>query len=292
MDALPHILAQLVELNEKLDRLIPSRAAPIDWSQGIAFRWQGQDKSPPLVSIRNPHRMALEDLLCIDHQKTTLVMNTRQFLQGLPCNNALLWGSRGTGKSSLVKAILSEFSRDNLRVIEVNREHLIDLPIIQEILVERSERFILFCDDLAFETDDAGYKALKALLEGSLCAQPDNVLIYATSNRRHLLPEYVEENLQARWINDELHQGEASEEKISLSERFGVWLSFRAFSQDQYLEMVAHWLEKLGRSQDLPNAREEALSYALFRGSRSGRVALQFAKDWVGRTLLKPKMAL
>lgn len=276
------IIAQLQALNDTLARLAPPPAQEPDWS-ALAFRWQGSQHRQPLLAIPAIQKLALDDLLGIDRQKQALLCNTRQFLQGLPCNHALLWGSRGTGKSSLIKALLGELAERGLRVVEVNRQHLIELPAIQEILRKRPERFVLYCDDLAFEADDAGYKALKAILEGSLDAQADNVLIYATSNRRHLLPEYAEENRQARWVEGELHQGEAVEEKISLSERFGVWLSFHPFNQDQYLAIVIHWLDRLGNRDDRETARHEALTYALLRGSRSGRVAWQFAKDWAGR---------
>jgi predicted AAA+ superfamily ATPase len=293
VDALAEILVQLRTLNDTLQRLAPPAPAPVDWDSAPAFRWQGAHHRQPLQPIRRTRSLQLADLLGIDRQKAALVNNTRQFLQGRPCNHALLWGSRGTGKSSLIQALLNAFAAQGLRVIEVSRQHLAELPAIQEILHDRPERFILYCDDLAFEADDAGYKALKAILEGSLAAMPDNLLIYATSNRRHLLPEYAEENLQARWVEGELHQGEAVEEKISLSERFGVWLSFQAFNQDQYLAIVRHWLDQLGGTTDWEIARGEALAYALLRGSRSGRVAWQFAKDWVGsRELANPGQSI
>ena len=287
MEALDRIAIALFKLSDRLDKLLPAEAAEPDWSTAIACRWQGVDHRQPLQAIARPHRLPLADLLGIDHQKRELDRNTRQFLQGLPANNALLWGAKGAGKSSLVKALLTEYADQGLRMVEVNRQHLVELADIQDTLYAQPEKFILFCDDLSFEADDAGYKALKAVLEGSLSEQPANVLIYATSNRRHLLPEYAEDNQQARWIEGELHQGEAVEEKISLSERFGVWLSFRAFNQDQYLEIVRHWLEKLDGVSDWEAARAEALRYALLRGSRSGRVAWQFAKDWSGRQAIE-----
>jgi predicted AAA+ superfamily ATPase len=216
-----------------------------------------------------------------------LVRNTRQFLAEAPANNALLWGSRGTGKSSLVKALLTEYGRSGLRLIEVYKSDLLHLPEIVERLFDRPERFILFADDLSFESNDPSYKALKAILEGSLYSSPQNVLFYATSNRRHLMPEYLDENLDARVHGHEVHPGEAVEEKISLSERFGLWLSFYPFHQEEYLSIVDHWLNRLGLDpSSSPVIHREALRFALQRGSRSGRVAQQFARDWVGRTRL------
>ncbi|MGX2031906.1 MULTISPECIES: ATP-binding protein [Methylocaldum] len=287
MELLAQLIARASELLDRLERRMPSGPAEPDWEGAIAFRWRGAGHANPLQPIRNPHRLALADILCVDRQKCELDRNTRQFIQGLPANNALLWGSKGTGKSSLIKALLNEYASVGLRVVEVDRQHLVELPDILELLYPRSEKFILFSDDLSFEADDAGYKALKSTLEGSFSAPPANVLIYATSNRRHLLPEYREENLQARHIEGEIHQGEAVEEKISLSERFGLWLSFYPFNQDQYLDIVRYWLDKLHTPlDDWEAVRTEALRFALQRGSRSGRVAWQFAKDWSGRMQL------
>lgn len=284
MEALERLLEKASGLVDRLEKLVPAGPEEPDWSGAIAFRWRGAGSRQRLQPIRHPHSLALADLLCVDRQKAELDRNTRQFLQGLPGNNALLWGSKGTGKSSLIKALLHEYAGAGLRIIEVDRQHLVELPDIIDLLYPRPEKFILYCDDLSFEADDAGYKALKAILEGSLSAPPANALIYATSNRRHLLPEYPDDNQQARWVEGELHQGEAVEEKISLSERFGVWLSFHAFTQDQYLAVVRHWLDRLGVPADGWDAAcAEALRYALLRGSRSGRVAWQFAKDWSGR---------
>lgn len=287
MDTLAQLIAKASELLDRLERRILSGPAEPDWEGAIAFRWRGVGHPNPLQLIRNPHRLALNDILCVDRQKSELDRNTRQFIRGLPANNALLWGSKGTGKSSLIKALLNEYAAEGLRVIEVDRQHLVELPDILDLLYSRPEKFILFSDDLSFEADDAGYKALKSTLEGSLSAPPANVLIYATSNRRHLLPEYHEENLMARQIEGEIHQGEAVEEKISLSERFGLWLSFYPFNQDQYLDIVRYWLDKLHTPlDDWEAVRTEALRFALQRGSRSGRVAWQFAKDWSGRMQL------
>lgn len=218
----------------------------------------------------------------MERQKEEITRNTRQFVEGRGANNVLLWGSRGTGKSSLIKAVLNAFSDRGLRLIEVQKHDLIDLPDIVDQFHNRPERFILFSDDLSFEGDDPGYKSLKAALDGSIAAPPENVLIYATSNRRHLLPEYMSENLEARMVDDELHQSEGTEEKVSLSERFGLWLSFYPFNQEQYLMIVDHWLQQKGYATDAA-ARAEALRWARMRGSRSGRVAFQFALDWSGR---------
>ena len=258
-----------------------------DWS-AMAYRWRKVRKQRYLEAVQSPHRLALDDLLGIEHQKQILARNTAQFVQGMPCNNALLWGSRGTGKSSLVKALLNEYAEQGLRLVEVDGQDLIDLPDIVAPLAVRAERFILFTDDLSFSADDASYRALKAALDGSVAVAPDNVIIYATSNRRHLMPEFMSENLQAQQIDGEIHHGETVEEKISLSERFGIWLSFYPFKQDQYLAIVAHWLDHL--APGLPfaaEAQQAALQWALHRGSRSGRVARQFASDWVGQQQLK-----
>ncbi|MEW7980215.1 MAG: ATP-binding protein [gamma proteobacterium symbiont of Phacoides pectinatus] len=283
----PQLLERAERLIERLEQLITPRQTPPDWGH-IAYRWR-----PPrgLEPVRHPHRIALDDLLCMERQKTEVARNTEQFLSRRTANNVLLWGSRGTGKSSLIKAILNEFSDRGLRLIEVEKHDLIALPEIVEQLCDRPERFVLYCDDLSFEGDDASYKSLKAILDGSIAAAPENVLIYATSNRRHLLPEYQQENQEARVIDEELHLGDSAEEKISLSERFGLWLSFHPFSQEQYLRIVDHWLERFGggTGDADPAVRAEALRWARARGSRSGRVACQFARDWAGRQPTRPK---
>ncbi|MET0117231.1 MAG: ATP-binding protein [Sedimenticola sp.] len=273
-------LARAEALLGRLEALVtPQQGAP-DWNH-IAFRWRG---SKGLQGVSSPHRVNLKDLLCMDLQKEEITRNTRQFVEGRNANNVLLWGSRGTGKSSLIKAVLNAFAGQGLRLIEVEKHDLVDLPDIVEHLVDRPERFILFCDDLSFEADDASYKSLKAILDGSIAAPPENVLIYATSNRRHLLPEFMSENLEARVVDRELHHGEAIEEKVSLSERFGLWLSFYPFSQEQYLEIADHWLAAMGAvTTASEEVRGEALRWALKRGSRSGRVAYQFALDRSGR---------
>ena len=265
-----------------LQALLGETATNPDWS-ALAYRWRSEGRSGYLEGIPHPRMIGLDDLLGIDRQKTELGRNTRQVLAGLPANNALLWGARGTGKSSLIRALLNAYADQGLRVIEVDRNDLVELPAVVAPLHERQEKYLLYCDDLSFEADDPGYKALKAALDGSLAAAPDNVLIYATSNRRHLLPEYNEENQQAQLLGGEIHHGEAVEEKISLSDRFGLWLAFHPFSQDQYLEIVTHHLQGLAGLELDDEAREEALRWALARGSRSGRVAWQFARDWAGR---------
>ena len=281
---LDQVLAErLASVLERLETLLPRVPKSPDWEGCRAFRWRRQPYGY-LQSVSHPHRLRLADLRCIDRQKGVLKLNVHQFLAGRPYNNVLLWGARGTGKSSLIKALLNEYADQGLRLIEVDKHDLLDLPEIVEPLYDRAERFLLYCDDLSFEANDPSYKALKAMLDGSISAAPDNVLLCATSNRRHLLPEYLRENQETRIVEGELHHGEAVEEKISLSERFGLWLSFHPFSQDDYLAIVAHWLEQLGGSEGLDEAaREEALRWALQRGSRSGRVAWQFARDWVGR---------
>lgn len=287
MSLSPSFIARLDALLDRLEPLLPPPAPSVDWSQHIAARWRKFHQRGVLEPVLRPHRLKLDDLQCIDRQKATLERNVRQFVAGRPANHALLWGSRGTGKSSLVKALLNEFAADGLRLIEVEAHDLHELPDIVDTLVGRPERFMIFCDDLSFEADDASYKALKAVLDGSVAAPPENILIVATSNRRHLLPEYMSENRDARIVEGELHHGEAVEEKVSLSERFGVWLSFRPFSQDDYLDVVQHWLHELGYHGPFDDtARGDALRWALTRGSRSGRVAWQFARDFVGRQAL------
>ena len=263
-----------------MEGLFERRPEVPDWGH-IAYRWR---PGRGLQGVAHPHRIELDDLLCIERQKADITRNTRQFVAGRGANNVLLTGSRGTGKSSLIKAILHTFSGQGLRLVEVQKQDLIDLPDIVEQLYDRPERFILFSDDLSFEGDDPSYKSLKATLDGSIAAPPENVLIYATSNRRHLLPEYMHENLQARVVDGELHQGEGTEERVSLSERFGLWLSFYPYNQQQYLTIVDHWLARLDSITTADKAtRAEALRWSHQRGSRSGRIAYQFARDWSGR---------
>lgn len=284
MNEFSALLHRAEKLLDRLETLLPEPPPDPDWDYCVAFRWRRHLQRGYLHPIRRPHQLRLQNLLCIDRQKTVLDRNTRQFLAGRPANNVLLWGPRGTGKSSLIKALLNEYTVQGLRLIEVDKDDLVAMSDIADLLQDRPERFILYCDDLSFEADDPGYKALKAILDGSISTAPENVLLYATSNRRHLLPEFQSENQLSRIVDGELHHGEAVEEKISLSERFGIWLSFHPFSQDDYLTIVAYWLDQLGEIRELDvEIRRNALQWALARGSRSGRVAWQFARDWIGR---------
>lgn len=284
------ILTRFDALLQRIEPLLPAQQQPIDWSKTHAARWRHDKQRGHLEAVAQPHKLRLADIRCIDDQKQELDRNTRQFLAGVPANNALLWGSRGTGKSSLIKALLHAYAKDGLRLIEVDRSDLAALPDIVAELPAQPWRYLIYCDDLSFEAGDASYKTLKAMLDGSIAAAPDNVLIYATSNRRHLLPERMEDNQQARLIGTEIHHGEGVEERISLSERFGLWLAFHPFTQDEYLEIAFHWLKRLkADSGDREELRAEALRFALARGSRSGRVAYQFARDWAGRAALKAK---
>lgn len=278
------LLARLETLAERAEALLPPVPAAVDWG-ALAYRWRQPARGPGyLQSLPRPHQVRLEDLRGIDRQKTILARNTRQFVRGLPANSALLWGARGTGKSSLIKALLTEFAPEGLRLIEVDKDHLVDLPDIVDLIAERPERFLVFCDDLSFEAGDPSYKTLKVVLDGSVHATPDNILVYATSNRRHLMPETMQDNLDSRVVEGELHPGEAIEEKVALSDRFGIWLSFYPFDQDTYLEIVFYWLERLGlRPIEREPVAREALRWALARGVRSGRSAWQFARDWAGR---------
>ncbi len=281
---LSSLMAQAARVLAQLEAWLPPAPPPIDWA-AHAYRWRRRGAAGWLESVRHVARIDLADLQHIDRQKGVIERNTLQFLKGRPANNVLMTGARGTGKSSLVKAMLAEHGDAGLRLIEVDKEDLADLPDIVALVAARPERFLVFCDDLSFEEGEAGYKALKSVLDGSIAATSGNVLIYATSNRRHLMPEYMKENLEARHQSDgEIHPGETVEEKISLSERFGIWLSFYPFRLDDYLDIVSHWLTELGCPADeIGRARTEALQWTIERGSRSGRVAWQFAKDWTAR---------
>ncbi len=284
--ALPGDFSQLiVRLGALLDRvegLLPAPQQEVDWKASIAFRWRKHNGRGQLQPVAHPHKIHLSDLKGVDSQKALIEQNTRQFVAGKPANNVLLTGSRGTGKSSLVKACLNRFAKDGLRLIEVDKADLVDLPDIADLVTARPERFIIFCDDLSFEASENAYKALKAILDGSIAAPAENLLVYATSNRRHLMPEYMQENLEYKHEDEEIHPGETSEEKISLSERFGLWVSFYPFDQDDYLGIVDYWLGSFG-CKPTEAARFEALQWSISRGSRSGRIAFQFARDWSGR---------
>ena len=282
-------LERLDHLLQRLDEWMPRQLTEDDWKSSVAFRWRRKDtlfgKLGYLQAVKHTSNISFDDLQHIDRQKDQIYSNTKRFVNGKPANNVLLTGARGTGKSSLIKASLNEFSGKGLRLVEVDKEHLTDLGDLTDILANRPERFIIFCDDLSFEDGESGYKSLKSALDGSVAAQVDNILIYATSNRRHLLPEYMKDNESYRHTSDgEIHPGEVVEEKISLSERFGLWISFYPPKQDEYLDMVAHWLKHFGlTNQKIDAAKPEALIWALERGSRSGRVAWQFARHWAGQ---------
>jgi uncharacterized protein len=282
---------ELEQILRRLEQLLPPPPPDTDWSASIAFRWRASGRAAAgrgsatagwLQPVRQVHRIRLADLRGIDRQIERVEENTRQFLEGRPANNVLLTGARGTGKSSIVKGLLNKYARQGLRLIEVEKNDLVDLPNIVDQVAGRKERFLVFCDDLSFQGAEEGYIALKVALDGSISTTSENMLIYATSNRRHLMPEYMNENLETRYVGDEIHPGETVEEKISLSERFGLWVTFYPFDQDEYLAIVAHWLKTLG-ARESDAAREEALQWSLQRGSRSGRVAYQFARDWAGR---------
>lgn len=280
------LLSRAEHLMVRLEAILPQALSAPDWDAGIAWRYRKRASGLGVLEpVRHVSAISMSDLLEIDGQKDRVERNTRQFVEGRPANNVLLTGARGTGKSSLIKACLIAFADQGLRLIEVDKADLTDLPDIVDVVAGRPEKFLVFCDDLSFEEGEAGYKALKSILDGSVAAATPNVLIYATSNRRHLLPEYMKENLSYTHSADgEVHPGEVVEEKISLSERFGLWVSFYPFSQDEYLAIVGQWLMALGmHARVAESARAEALVWALERGSRSGRVAYQFARDYVGR---------
>jgi predicted AAA+ superfamily ATPase len=284
-DAIAHLIGRAEALISRLEAVLPRPLGAPDWSASIAFRYRKRTGSSVLEPVRHVAPIRLTDLKEIDPQKGRLVRNTLQFLAAEPANNVLLTGARGTGKSSLIKACLNEFASKGLRLIEVDKTDMIDLPDIVDLVAGRPERFIVFCDDLSFDEGEPGYKALKSILDGSIAQASDNILIYATSNRRHLLPEYMKENLSYTHTGDgEVHPGEVVEEKISLSERFGLWISFYPFSQAEYLVIAQQWLRHFGVAEgDLANAQPHALVWALERGSRSGRVAMQFARDYAAR---------
>ncbi|MGJ7489221.1 ATP-binding protein [Variovorax sp. ZT4R33] len=283
-----HLIERAEQLIARIESILPQPLqAPADWNAAIAWRYRRRSSGHgTLEPVRHLAPMPLEALKEIDLQKEKIERNTRQFVEGKPANNVLLTGARGTGKSSLIRACLQAYAPQGLRLIEVDKAELTDLPDIVEVVANRPEKFIVFSDDLSFDEGEPGYKALKSILDGSVAASTPNVLIYATSNRRHLLPEYMKDNLSYTHTDDgEVHPGEVIEEKISLSERFGLWVSFYPFSQAEYLAIVAQWLSSFGVDpKAIETARPEALVWALERGSRSGRVAYQFARDYVGRS--------
>ncbi len=284
--SLDTLIAHAETLLTRLESLLPGRPTPTDWQASIAFRYRKRAGIGRIEPVRHVATIHLSDLKEVEPQKERLLRNTRQFVAGRAANNVLLTGARGTGKSSLIKACLNEFAGQGLRLIEVDKTDLVDLPDIVDEVAARPERFIVYCDDLSFDEGEPGYKALKSMLDGSVAQASENVLIYATSNRRHLLPEYMKENLSYTHTEDgEVHPGEVIEEKISLSERFGLWVSFYPFTQAEYLAIVAQWLRHFGidDAARIEAARPEALVWALERGSRSGRVAYQFARDFSGR---------
>ena len=307
-----HLITILQSLQQRMDAYLPMPPATPDFTKQLAFRWRKKNGQGFLQPVAQPHKIRFSDLLDCDTQRERIEANTRQFVQGKPANNVLLTGARGTGKSSLVKAAFNQFSRKHLRLIEVDKADLVDLADITDQIAAAPQRFIIFCDDLSFEANDPGYKSLKVALDGSIANAADNMLIYATSNRRHLMPEKMSENMEAVHAeNGEIHPGETTEEKISLSERFGLCLTFYGFDQDQYLAVAKHWVEHYLRhcfkiaddpkgavqhgnkavsgiivdkntAIDEAHFRKAALLWALERGARSGRVAVQFAKDYVG----------
>jgi uncharacterized protein len=292
-DQLDALLARTDRLVGRLEAVLPHAPLAPDWTASIAFRYRKRAGSGVIEPVRHVATIRLAQLKEIDVQKERLARNTEQFVAGATANNVLLTGARGTGKSSLIKACLNEYADRGLRLIEVDKADLVDLPDLVDLVAERPERFVIFCDDLSFEEGEPGYKALKSVLDGSVAQASDNLLIYATSNRRHLLPEYMKENLSYQHTEDgEVHPGEVVEEKISLSERFGLWVSFYPFSQGEYLAIVAQWLRHLGLDDvQIEAARPLALVFALERGSRSGRVAYQFARDLAGRRAMGQESA-
>lgn len=275
----------------RVEALLRTDQQDPDWNAAVAFRWRKTGRASSIEPVPYFHRITFDALQAIERQKNLIDQNTRQFVRGHPANNVLLTGARGTGKSSLVKAMLNKYSDDGLRLIEVEKHDLTDLPEIVEKIYNRPERFILYCDDLSFESGEPGYKALKVVLDGSIATASENVLVYATSNRRHLMPEYMQDNRDTRHIDGEIHPSETVEEKTSLSERFGLWVSFYPFDQEQYLDIAARWLAYFGIREMDDKIREAALRWALGRGSRNGRVAWQFARDWAGREKTEEKTA-
>lgn len=273
------------EILDRLEGILPGNNK-LDFNTKKANCWSYNSSNNKLDAITRHSEISLDDLLCIDNQKKQILLNTQQFINGLPANNVLLWGPRGTGKSSLIKALFNEYQPDGLKLIEIQRDDMKKLPEICDLLYDLKNRFILYCDDLSFEENDSGYKIIKVMLDGSIKQTPENVLIYATSNRRHLLPEKMQDNLESGFIDGELHYGDSVEEKLSLSERFGLWISFHSFNQEQYLSITKYWVKKHLNTKGTftMEAQQAALQWALLHGSRSGRCAMLFAKDWAGKS--------
>ncbi|WP_442900402.1 ATP-binding protein [Geoalkalibacter sp.] len=286
------LIEQLRRVLTSVEQILPRPVAPVDWRSCPAANWRRHSFAGYLEPMQAVDDIALEELLGIDKQKQIVEENTRQFLGGYPANNILLWGSRGTGKSSLVRALLNRYSGEGLRIVQVDKDDLTSLPDIFCAIDRQPYRFIVFCDDLSFESGEKSYKVLKSALDGSVYAAPANTLIYVTSNRRYLVPEYATDNLGAKLVNNEVHYGEGVEEKISLSDRFGLWVAFHVFSQDQYLHVVRQCVEILARRHDIALAwtgelEQAAVAWSHEKSKRCGRTALQFARRWVGRALLE-----
>ena len=284
MENLNNLLAKAESLLDRLDKVLMPQNEPINWD-AVAWRWIKVGGKGTLQAISSPHQVRLEDIHFVDAQKKEIIRNTRQFLQGLTANNVLLTGARGTGKSSLVKALLTEYAEQGLRLIEVDKHDLVDLHAIVNLISTRPDKFIIYCDDLTFEANDSAYKALKVVLDGSLANASDNVLVYATSNRKNLMPEFMADNEAVLHVDGEIRPGDTIEEKTALAERFGLWLSFHAFDQNAYLTIAEYWLKKYGAGFD-DTARKAALQFTYSRGARSGRVAYHFAKDYAGKLKL------
>jgi hypothetical protein len=287
----PALTEQLKRVLSSLEPLLPKPVQKIDWATCHAANWHRSTFAGTMEPVPSMETIHLDDLLGIELQKRVIEENTRQFLAGVPANNTLLWGTRGTGKSSLVRALLHAYAPQGLRIIQVDKDDLVSLPSIVDEVKAQPFKFIVFSDDLSFESGDASYKVLKSALDGSVYGLPENVLIYVTSNRRHLVPEYESDNRGAMLVEGEVHHGEAVEEKISLSGRFGLWVAFHPFSQDLYVDVVRRWVDKLGTKigATLDWSREaeaEAILWSQKKGDRSGRIAYQFACDWVGRTVM------
>ena len=288
---------QLKRVLTAVEKLLPKAVAPVDWKIANAAVWRRHAMSGHLEAIHAGAVMELDDLLGIDHQKDVVVENTRQFLAGFPANNILLWGTRGTGKSSLVRGILNAYAPKGLRLVQVDKNDIINLPDIVAEIRGEPYRFIIFADDVSFETGESSYKMLKSALDGSVYAPPENALIYVTSNRRHLLPEYESDNRGAMMVNNEIHHGESVDEKISLSNRFALWVGFHPFTQDQYVDVARQWTEKVAAANSFVfkwtgDVAKEAIDWSHVKGDKSGRTAWQFANQWVGRALLKKQLSI